>query len=184
MNKPINQIRRTDREVTDQEWIKNFLLEAPFGVLATVSEDQPFINNNLFVYDEDTNAIYIHTASQGRTAENIKTNRKVCFTAAEMGRLLPAEEAREFSLEYASVVVYGHAEILSEISARIYALQCLLDKYFPHLRPGRDYPGLDEKALSGTAVYKINIKSWSGKEKKVSPDFPGAFNFGNPPRLS
>jgi hypothetical protein len=98
-----------------------------------------------------------------------------------MGRLLPAEEAREFSLEYASVVIFGHAEILSENSERRIALQHLLDKYFPHLHPGQDYPELDEKAMIGTAVYKINIKSWSAKRKKAPQDFPGAFKFRNPP---
>ena len=181
MNNSNNQIRRSDRAVTDQNWIKKFLQDAPFGVLATVSEDQPFINTNLYAYDEDTNAIYIHTATQGRTVENIKANRKVCFTVAEMGRLLPAEEARDFSLEYASVVVFGHVEILSDNTERKYALQCLLDKYFPHLQAGQDYPALDEKSMKGTAAYKINIKSWSAKEKKAPQDFPGAFDFGNPP---
>ena len=180
MNKPFNQIRRTDRAVTDQEWIENFLLKAPYGALATVSEDQPFINTNLYAYDKNANAIYIHTASQGRTADNIKSNRKVCFTVSEMGRLLPAEEAREFSLEYASVVVFGHAEILSDHSERKKALQHLLEKYFPHLQSGQDYPELDEQAMVGTAVYKINIKSWSAKEKKAPPDFPGAFKFSHP----
>ncbi len=49
---PINTVRRSDRAVEDETWIKAFLQRAPVGVLATVSDDQPFINSNLFVYDQ------------------------------------------------------------------------------------------------------------------------------------
>ena len=61
-----NKVRRHDREVTDESWIRDYLKEAPTGAMATVNEGQPFINSNLFVYDEDAHAIYLHTARVGR----------------------------------------------------------------------------------------------------------------------
>ena len=60
-SQPIHQPRRSDRAVTDEAWIKDFLSGAPFGALATVSDGQPFINMNQFVYDEAAHAIYLHT---------------------------------------------------------------------------------------------------------------------------
>jgi hypothetical protein len=57
------------------------------------------------------------------------------------------------------------------------ALQSLLDKYAPHLQPGRDYrPPVDEE-LARTAVYRLDIDEWSGKRKQVAPDFPGAYDY-------
>ena len=172
---PINKVRRKDREVTDEAWIKGFLSRSPYGVLGTIDSDQPFLNSKLFAYDDVTTSIYLHGASQGRTPSNIRANNRVCFTVSEMGRLLPADEACEFSVEYTSVVVFGHAQILSGQDDMIYGLQLLLDKYFPDHHPGVHYPTLDSKQLSGTAVYRITIDSWSGKQEQAPPDFPGAF---------
>ena len=42
------------------------------GVLATVHGDQPFVNSNIFVYDEDRHAIYLHPARTGRTRDTVE----------------------------------------------------------------------------------------------------------------
>lgn len=174
---PPNQVRRSDRAVTDDAWIIDMLHRAPLGTLATVSDGQPFINANLFVYDEAAHTIYTHTARLGRTRANVEGDDKVCFSVSEMGRLLPADEALEFSVEYAGVVVFGHAAVVEGDEAER-ALQRLLDKYFPHLQPGRDYRASTPDELKRTSVYRIQIDSWSGKKKQVEADFPGAFMYG------
>jgi len=178
---PLNYARRQDRTVTDEAWIRALLHRAPVGYLATVQGGQPFINSNLFVYDEAAQAIYMHTARVGRTPANVAQDGRFCFTVTEMGRLLPADVALEFSVEYASVVVFGTAVIVTDEAEAIYGLQLLLDKYAPHLTPGEDYrpPVLEE--LKRTAVYRLNIESWSGKKKEVAADFPGAYLYGQMP---
>ena len=180
-NQPFNQVRRQDRAVTDETWIKDFLHRAPYGVLATARDGQPFINTNLFVYDEAAHAIYLHTARVGRTQANVEANARVCFSLSEMGRLLPADVALEFSVEYAGVTVFGSATIMTDETEQTRALQMLLDKYFPHLRPGEDYQAITPEELRITAVYRLDIEAWSGKEKKVDAEFPGAFWYGQPP---
>lgn len=172
---PPNEVRRADREVADEQWIRNLLHRAPVGYLATVQGDQPFINSNLFIYDEENEAIYMHTAHVGRTQGNVAQHNKVCFTVTEMGRLLPAEEALHFSVEYAGVVVFGTAVIIEDEQEATNALQSLLNKYAPHLTPGQDYRPPAPEELKRTAVYRIAIDKWSGKKKEVAPDFPGAY---------
>jgi nitroimidazol reductase NimA-like FMN-containing flavoprotein (pyridoxamine 5'-phosphate oxidase superfamily) len=178
---PYAQVRRVDRAVEDEAWIRAMLHRTPTGTLATVYEGQPFINNNLFVYDETAHAIYMHTARLGRTRANLELDERVCFSAHEMGRLLPADTALEFSVEYASVVVFGRGMVIQDADQATCALQKLLDKYFPHLRPGQHYRSITPEELARTAVYRIQIEAWSGKKKQVAPDFPGAFFYGNPP---
>ena len=56
-----------------------------------------------------------------------------------------------------------------------HALQILLDKYAPHLKPGRDYRPIQVEELKRTSVCRIDIESWSGKQKQVEEEFPGAF---------
>lgn len=172
---PENTVRRADRAVEDDGWIKTFLHRAAVGTLATVHDGQPFMNTNLYIYDEATNAIYIHTARVGRTRANIEHDEKACFTIMEMGRLLPADEALEFSVEYAGVTVFGKASIVDDEVAATEILQLLLDKYAPHLHAGVDYRPPVPEELKRTTVMKIAIDSWSGKKKEVAPDFPGAY---------
>ncbi|MFC2026116.1 pyridoxamine 5'-phosphate oxidase family protein [Chloroflexota bacterium] len=174
---PIHKIRRTARAVADESWTKDFLKTAPYGMTATTVNEQPFLTTNLFAFDEDTNAIYLHSTDKGRTASNIRTNGNVCFSVSQIGRLLPAEISSEFSVEYASVVVFGKAHILSDDSERAFGLQLLLDKYFPRHKSGEDYPNLSVEEMRGTAVYKIEIIHWSAKQKKAPKDFPGAFSY-------
>ena len=177
--KPINQVHRKDRVVEDEGWIRALLHRAAVGTLATVSDGQPFINSNLFVYDEAAHAIFMHTARVGRTRANIEGDQRVCFSCFEMGRLLPAKEALEFSVEYAGVTVFGRGEVVADKSEAKAALQLLLDKYAPHLHPGRDYRPTTDQELARTAVYRIAIDAWSGKRKEVAEDFPGAFLYGS-----
>ena len=172
---PINQPRRKDREVKDTAWIQALLQRAPVGVLATSDQDQPFVHINLFVYEGTANVIYLHSAQEGRTPSNLRANPKVSFGVSEMGRLLPADTALEFSVEFSSVIVFGLVKLVEDRAEAERGLQLLLDKYFPHLQPGRDYRPIQEKELARTAVYRLEIDSWSGKRKKVDEDFPGAF---------
>lgn len=176
-------LRRTDRAV-HEEWIRDFLREAPVGVLATVADGQPYVNSNLFVYDEARSAIYLHTARTGRTRSNLETPQRVAFTVHEMGRLLPADEALEFSVEYGGVVVFGTGLTVDEPAEARHGLQLLLDKYAPHLRPDRDYRAITAGELKRTSVFRIDIESWSGKRKTAPPDFAGAFRYEDRGRLA
>ena len=176
-NLPKAEVRRNDRAVEDETWIRQQLHRAAVGVLATVQGDQPFLNSNLFVYDEAAHAIYMHTARVGRTPANLASTAKICFTVFEMGRLLPAKEALEFSVEYSGVTVFGTAVTVTDPVEAKHGLQLLLDKYAPHLKPDVDYRGITPEEMKRTAVYRINIQEWSGKKKEVASDFPGAFTY-------
>jgi nitroimidazol reductase NimA-like FMN-containing flavoprotein (pyridoxamine 5'-phosphate oxidase superfamily)/MOSC domain-containing protein YiiM len=176
-------VRRSDRAVTDDVWIKQFLHSAAVGTLATVHEGQPFVNTNLFLYDEDEGCIYTHTARLGRTQANVRASQQVCFSIMEMGRLLPAPQALEFSVEYAGVTVFGTASIVEDDAEATRVLQALLDKYAPHLQAGEDYRPPVPEELKRTAVFRIDIEEWSGKKKEVD-EHPGAFWYRENPALA
>lgn len=171
----LTTMRRRDRAVEDEGWIRDFLHRAPFGQLATVHDGQPFINSNCFVYDEDSQVIYLHTARYGRTRSNIESQERVCFNVSEMGRLLPADTAMEFSVEYAGVVILGRSAIVAEETEARHGLQMMLDKYCPHLKPGKDYHPITADELAKTSVFRVSIDQWSGKKKEADADHPGAF---------
>ncbi|MEM7415001.1 MAG: pyridoxamine 5'-phosphate oxidase family protein [Gemmatimonadota bacterium] len=169
-------LRRRDRG-KDEAWVRAFVEAAPYGFMATVGDEgQPFLNSNLFVYDAERHCIYLHTHRTGRTRRNVEAGDRVAFGIAAMGRLLPADEALEFSVEYAGVTAFGTGHVVEDADEAREALQALLDKYAPHLAPGRDYRATTDDELKRTAVYRIEVEAWSGKQKEVEPDFPGAFD--------
>jgi nitroimidazol reductase NimA-like FMN-containing flavoprotein (pyridoxamine 5'-phosphate oxidase superfamily) len=176
LEQPLNQLRRKDR-AKDDDWIKAFLKRGAFGVMATSYEGQPFTNTRQYVYDETTNAIYMHGAKTGRTPAIIAINDRVCFSVSEIGRLLPADEAVEVSVEFSGVMVFGRVRVVDGEAEATHALQLLMDKYFPQYRPLDDYRPIEPRDLKITAVFRIDIESWSGKEKKLDGDPPGAFYF-------
>ena len=176
-DEPRTHVRRRDRAKEDA-WVRAALKKADYGFLATVHDGQPFLNSNLFVYDESAHVIYMHTAHVGRTRTNLEADQHCCFSIATMGRMLPAPEALEFSVEYAGVVVFGKGSVVTDDAEKERGLQLLLDRYAPHLRPGRDYRPITAGELKRTGVYRIDIETWSGKQKVADPEHPGAFHFG------
>jgi nitroimidazol reductase NimA-like FMN-containing flavoprotein (pyridoxamine 5'-phosphate oxidase superfamily) len=174
-DRPISEVRRRDRAVTDEDWIKAFLHSGAWGALATVAEGQPFIHTSLYVYDEGAHAIYMHTALLGRTRSNLERDDCVCLSVAEMGRLLPDEVAAEFSVEYAGVTVFGRGAVVEDDQEKARALQLLMDKYAPHLQAERDYRPANQEELDRTTVLRIDIESWSAKKNEKEADFPGAY---------
>jgi len=171
----IARVRRRDRAVEDEAWIRAFLHRAPMCFLATVSDGQPFINPNLFYFDEAGHRVYLHTGLRGRTRANIEGDGRVCLTVAEMGRLLPGEVLADYSTEYASVVIFGRAKVVGDPAEVRYALQHQIDKYFPHLRPERDYEPFTDRESARADVFRVEIERWSAKLHQEPADHPGAF---------
>ena len=177
-------VRRADRAVEDETWIRKFLHTASVGTLATVYEGQPFVNTNIFAYDEASHSIIIHTARVGRTRANIEIHDKVCFSIMEMGRLLPADEALEFSVEYAGVTIFGTMTVVDDRETAKTLLQLLMDEDAKHIKAGHDYrPPVDEE-MPRTSVFRIAIEDWSAKKKEVEPDFPNAYFYPEQPILA
>jgi nitroimidazol reductase NimA-like FMN-containing flavoprotein (pyridoxamine 5'-phosphate oxidase superfamily) len=174
---PRSHVTRHDRAIQDEAWIAAFLDAAGMASISTVSDGQPYLSTLLFWYDAGAHAIYFHTARRGRVWENLRGGGPVCLSAARMGRLLPAKNALNFSVEYESVVVFGSAHLVEDNEEAARALQGLLDKYFAHLHPGADYRPITAEELAATAVFRMTIESWSAKRKAVADDFPGAFQW-------
>jgi nitroimidazol reductase NimA-like FMN-containing flavoprotein (pyridoxamine 5'-phosphate oxidase superfamily) len=157
------------------------LHSAPFGMLATEWHGQPYVKPILFGYDEPVQALYFHGAEHGHTLRNIQANPRACFSVCKMDRLLPAKTAMGFSMEYESVIVFGSAVLVTDPDEAQRGLQLLLDKYFPHLKPGEDYRQIIPEELNVTTVYRLDIEQWSGKANHAEGDHPGAFFYEDLP---
>ena len=165
-HKPLTDMRRSDRAMEGDAEIAGFLSEGAFGVLATSHEGQPYATPANYWYDPERHAIYIHGAKTGRTRANLVLNPRVSFNVTEMGDLVPGEKAEDFGVHYRSVTVFGNAELVEGREEAERALMGLMLKYFPDHQPGVDYPPLSEGEIDRTAVYRLEIEEWSGKERR------------------
>ena len=148
----------------DDDWIRAFLKVSKIGHIATSSDGQPFINPTTFWYDEENHQIVFHSNVAGRVRSNIEINPKVSLEASELGKLLPANVALEFSLQFRSVVVFGNARLVTDPVEARRLLYGLIGKYFPKMTAGKEYREITDKELRATSIYAIQIESWSGKE--------------------
>ena len=159
---PPNAQRRPEH-AQDDAWTRAFLQRAQIGHVATRWDDRPFITPTSFWYDPERNAIYFHSNSVGRVRANCERHEKVCFAASESGRYLPSNVALEFSLQYESAIVFGTVRVLEDDEEKRRALYGLFEKYFPNIKPGREYRPITDQELNRTSVYAIQVESWSGK---------------------
>ncbi|RPJ21277.1 MAG: pyridoxamine 5'-phosphate oxidase family protein [Chloroflexi bacterium] len=148
----------------DNEWIRAFLHEAKVGHIASARDGQPFLNPSTFWFDEALHQIIFHSNIVGRIRSNIESNSRVCFEASELGKMLPANVALEFSLQFRSVIVFGTVRIIADPEEARRVMYALIKKYFPLMAPGKEFRAITDKELKRTSVYAIRIEEWSGKE--------------------
>jgi nitroimidazol reductase NimA-like FMN-containing flavoprotein (pyridoxamine 5'-phosphate oxidase superfamily) len=169
-------MRRKER-ARDADWIAAFLAHSEIGTMAYGDSTQPYLVTRNYVYDKFAHAIYMHGARIGRTFEYALGAPRVCFSASQSGRLLPGPRAVNLGTEFSSVVLYGRLQVVDDPGEASHALQLLCEKYFPHLKYGEDYEPVADDNLKLTAVLRIDIDSWSGKQLEAAQNFPGAFYF-------
>ena len=159
---PANQQRRPQNAM-DDEWTGAFLERAQVAHIATHWDGQPFITPTNFWYDPARREIYFHSNIVGRIRANAERHPQVCLEVCEVGKLLPANTALEFSIQYQSVIVFGKLRILEAPEERRRVLYGMIKKYFPDMEPGVHYRPITDQELARTSVYAIEIESWSGK---------------------
>ncbi|WP_257305275.1 pyridoxamine 5'-phosphate oxidase family protein [Geothrix campi] len=158
MSAPNHPIRRRDRALDEAEALR-LLQETEWGVLATVDADGwPYaVPVNHAVAD---GALIIHCATVGHKLANLAANPKVSYCAVALAEALPLELATR----YASVIVFGRAELLTEAGEKRAALRAL------GLRFAAEHHDVVEreidKDLFRTAVVRIHIERATGKARR------------------
>jgi nitroimidazol reductase NimA-like FMN-containing flavoprotein (pyridoxamine 5'-phosphate oxidase superfamily) len=158
MSAPNHPIRRRDRALEEEEALR-LLEEAEWGVLATVDADGwPYaVPVNHAVVD---GALIIHCATVGHKLANLAFNPKVSYCAVTLAEALPAELATR----YASVVVFGVAQLLSDEAEKRAALRAL------GLRFAAEHPEVVDRELDKdlfrTAVLRVRIERATGKARR------------------
>jgi uncharacterized protein len=105
--------RRTGK-VLSREEIDDFLKKGYWGVLATSVNDEPYGVPIIYAYDED-GTFYIANGP-GKKIQNMETNPNVTLTVVEV---------EDYGKRWTSIIVYGKAEVLTELGEKMHAFNAL-----------------------------------------------------------
>ncbi len=148
-------LRRKDKEIIDSEEIEAVIRKATVCRLALVDRDESYIVPVNFGYER--NAIYFHSALEGRKVELIKKNNKVCF---EIDTDVAIEETDKSncSVKYRSVIGRGRACILESNEEKLHGLKAIMRQC-----TGGEY-SFSEERLDSVLVVEIKIENVTGKQ--------------------
>lgn len=148
-------MRRKDREVScEAAW--EIVDRCTWGVAAmTEADGTPYaVPVNLA---REGNCLYFHSAQVGKKAECLRRSPRVCVTCVEDA---PPIDQPGLTTRYASAVLFGQAEELTEDADKVHALRVLCMKLAPeNPRSHGDFKGCRET----TAVWRIRVDSITGK---------------------
>jgi nitroimidazol reductase NimA-like FMN-containing flavoprotein (pyridoxamine 5'-phosphate oxidase superfamily) len=159
------QVRRSDREITDKVEIVKIIGKCDVCRLAFVDGEIPYIvpMNYGFSYNDEKLILYFHGASEGRKHNIILKNPNACFVIDCSHKLIEAEEAANYTMEYESVIGTGKISYITEKSEKTVALTRLMKQYVKD----KDFAFLDN-VLETVTVLKLEVSEFTGKRLRRS----------------
>ena len=153
------QFRMKNYQLT-KEQITDLLERTQDCVLATQGNNGfPYAIPMNFVYYN--NKIYMHGLLKGQKIDNIKLNPKVCIEVHEMLGLLyeDIDIACDVNVKYNSVIILGHAKLVTDTDYKREILNRIVNKYTPQFS-GKVLP---DNMVNGTGVIEVEINECTGK---------------------
>jgi nitroimidazol reductase NimA-like FMN-containing flavoprotein (pyridoxamine 5'-phosphate oxidase superfamily) len=151
-------MRRYDKEIKDRGIIDEILNLSRICRLGMVDGDMAYIVPVNYGYYN--NAIYIHSAPNGRKMEIIKRNNKVSFEIEFSEEVIKNEElACKWTAKYRSVMGWGTIEIITDRYLKKQGMDAIMKKY-----GATQDLNYDAASLSRMVILKLNITSVTGKQ--------------------
>lgn len=153
-------MRRSDREITDVDEIIKIIEKCDVCRLALSADNLPYIvpMNYGFEYTGGNLVLYFHSAHEGRKLDIIKKNPFACFEMDTSHRIVEADKACGFSMEYESVIGSGKISFCSEKSGKTKALNQLMKNY----AKDRVFSFSDHE-LESVTVFRLDVAEFTAK---------------------
>jgi hypothetical protein len=157
---PVNRVKRlNERGAYDRATVHAILDAAALCHVAYVVDGQPYCTPTLFWREGDH--LYWHGSSASRMLRNQSEGEPVCLTVTHLDSLVLARSAFNHSVDYRSVMAFGHARIVGDPDEKIRALAAMIDRFYPGrwatLRPAA------QQEIKATRVIGMTIEQASAK---------------------
>ena len=158
-------MRRKDREITDKAEIMEIIAKCDVCRLALSDNNIPYIipMNYGYEFTDGVLTLYFHGAKEGRKLDIISRNPAACFEMDCSHKLIEAEEAQGYTMEYESVIGNGKIHLCLEKAEKLRALEQLMKQYAPN----REF-NFSDKAIESVTLFKLVASEFTGKRLKKS----------------
>jgi nitroimidazol reductase NimA-like FMN-containing flavoprotein (pyridoxamine 5'-phosphate oxidase superfamily) len=127
---PVNRLKRLhERGSYDREQIHALLDASMLCHVAYVIEGQPYCTPTLFWREGDR--LYWHGSSASRMLRNQSEGEPVCLTVSHLDSLVLARCGFNHSVDYRSVMAFGHARLIEDPEQKARALTAMVDRFYP-----------------------------------------------------
>ena len=154
-------MRRTDREITDPEKIREIIDDCTCCRLGLCDEGKAYIVPLSFGYTEREGryVFYFHSAREGRKLDLIRRTGWAGFEMDTNYKLNEGETACGYSARFRSVIGTGSVSFVEETGAKLAALERIM----AHLtgRSGWDFPA---EAVEATCIFRLEVEELACKE--------------------
>ncbi|WP_263350409.1 pyridoxamine 5'-phosphate oxidase family protein [Acidicapsa acidisoli] len=161
-----SRIKRVPKRAAyDTETIHS-ILDAAFVAHAgfTVNQ-QPFVIPT--IYGRNADKLYLHGSPASRMLRELQTGVPACIAVTIVDALVLARSAFHHSMNYRSVVAFGHARMIQDAARKTEALRIISE----HILAGRwdEVRSPSEKELKATEVLEFSIEEASAKIRTGHP---------------
>jgi len=151
-------MRRKDREITDRAEMEAILDAAPVCRLAMAEGTEPYVVPLCFAYVAEEDAIYFHSAKEGKKIGMLAKNPRCCVEVDIADGPIPDESPCSWEFRYKSVICTGTATVLTDHGEKNRALNCIIRHY------GDTDHQFTEKELERVCVIKIAVAEMTAKK--------------------
>jgi nitroimidazol reductase NimA-like FMN-containing flavoprotein (pyridoxamine 5'-phosphate oxidase superfamily) len=112
-------------------------------------------------YGYEKNTIYIHSASEGKKIDFLRTNNKVCFEIEDTIEIVKKDLSCEWATKYRSLIGYGTVEIITDFEQKKRGLDIIMSQH------GKAENNVyKENQIEKMVILKLTIENVSGKQSK------------------
>lgn len=147
-------MRRSDREVTNEKVIEEFIAQEQILRIAFYDDGDIYIVPVNYGYSQENGnyRFYFHGAKAGRKYELSRSKPTVGFEIDGRYQLLEGETACDFSASFQSVIGTGTLQLVEDIAEKKMALNTMMKQATQCAE--WDYK---DKMLESVAVYKLDV---------------------------
>ncbi|KGK87082.1 pyridoxamine 5'-phosphate oxidase [Desulfosporosinus sp. HMP52] len=149
-------MRRSDKEITDQNLMDEIIKKAQVCRLAISYKDMPYIIPMNFGYHDKV--LYFHSAKDGLKLSILRENPQACFEVEIDTQIVPSEMGCEWTMRYQSVIGFGEVEFIDDITSKRESMKIIME----HYANDKSFPS--DTMLEGITLYKLKVNTMTGKQ--------------------
>jgi nitroimidazol reductase NimA-like FMN-containing flavoprotein (pyridoxamine 5'-phosphate oxidase superfamily) len=151
-------VRRKDKEITDAKELKRILKTTKYVTVALSKNNEPYLVTLSHGYDEKSNCIFFHCATEGKKLDYLKSNNKVWGQAL----IDHGYDEGQCNHLYSSVHFSGKVTFIDKPEEKVKAMECMMRQLEKNPEP--QIAKLNAEKLKDALIGRIDVDYMSGKQ--------------------